>query len=104
MDSTDIQKSSKDVPLIDRESKAHKKITNDLAAGIKKQFETLLKTLADNVVNKVAKLGATGADPLSGIVWKGWEEAPTYAERFKKSYYSVRDAWEALEAADGIFK
>lgn len=74
MDSTDIQKSSKDVPLIDRESKAHKKITNDLAAGIKKQFETLLKTLADNVVNKVAKLGATGADPLSGIVWKGWEE------------------------------
>jgi hypothetical protein len=48
--------------------------------------------------------GRFAQDASKPYLWKGWEEAPPYAERYKKSYFILRDAWAASEAADRIFK
>ncbi len=36
--------------------------------------------------------------------WKGWEEAPPYRERFKKSYYILQYAWAEEAEKEKIFK
>ncbi len=36
--------------------------------------------------------------------WKGWEEAPAYRERFKKSYYILQYAWAEEAEKEKIFK
>jgi len=36
--------------------------------------------------------------------WKGWEEAPPYRERFKKSYYILQYAWAQDGEREKIFK
>ncbi|MCX7026491.1 MAG: hypothetical protein NT061_03165 [Spirochaetes bacterium] len=49
-------------------------------------------------------VGTLKGDPSKPYAWKGWEEAPAYKERYKKSYYIIKEAWAASAAADGIFR
>jgi len=37
--------------------------------------------------------GALGTDPSKPYLWEGWEVAPPYREKYKKSYYLIREAW-----------
>ena len=37
--------------------------------------------------------GALGTDPSKPYLWEGWETAPPYREKYKKSYYLIREAW-----------
>ncbi|HEY9055280.1 MAG TPA: hypothetical protein VIO60_10735, partial [Rectinemataceae bacterium] len=48
--------------------------------------------------------GSARSDPASAYVWKGWEEAPPYRERYKKSYFILKEAWKAEAEADEIFR
>jgi hypothetical protein len=50
------------------------------------------------------KLGEAGAAPTAPYLWSGWEEAPKYTERLKKSYYILRDAWAPEAEAESIFR
>lgn len=49
-------------------------------------------------------IGGLGGGDRAPYAWQGWEEAPPYQERLKKSYYVVRDAWAKDEEADRIFR
>jgi hypothetical protein len=53
----------------------------------------------DEAKSKVA--GAVDADPSRPYAWKGWETAPPFRERLKKSYYVLQKAW-AGEADKGF--
>ncbi len=52
------------------------------------------------------KLGKTTGgieiNPSYPYFWKGWEEAPPYREKLKKSYYIVKDAWAAEAAVERL--
>lgn len=48
--------------------------------------------------------GRLGVDPSSPYLWEGWEVAPQYRERLKKSYYIIRDSWAGAAKAEIVFK
>ncbi len=50
------------------------------------------------------KTGEAGGLPAAPYLWPGWEEAPKYVERLKKSYYMLRDAWKSDAEAESIFR
>ena len=39
--------------------------------------------------------GGITVNPAKPFIWEGWEIAPPYRERMKKSYYILKDAWAA---------
>jgi len=38
--------------------------------------------------------GRTAMDRAAPFLWKGWEVAPAYRERLKKSYFIIQEAWK----------
>lgn len=38
------------------------------------------------------------------FTWAGWEEAPPYKERFKKSYYMLKEAWAVAAEEEKILR
>lgn len=38
--------------------------------------------------------GRTAMDRAAPFLWKGWEIAPPYKERLKKSYFMIQEAWK----------
>ncbi|MDP2790819.1 MAG: hypothetical protein Q8O15_03570 [Rectinemataceae bacterium] len=73
--------------------------------GVERDNLTTMQTdgfIADVIVwnKKVGTLaGRTTMDRAVPFIWKGWETAPPYRERLKKSYYMLRDAWRKPEGA-----
>ena len=39
--------------------------------------------------------GGIAIDPAKPFIWEGWEIAPPYREKLKKSYYILKDTWAA---------
>lgn len=44
--------------------------------------------------------GSASCDPRTPYLWKGWEYAPPWRERLKKSYFIIKDSWEAAKKED----
>ncbi|HWP68494.1 MAG TPA: hypothetical protein VN437_04270, partial [Rectinemataceae bacterium] len=48
--------------------------------------------------------GRLETNPSNPYSWEGWETAPAWRERLKKSYYTVKDAWAGDALADEVFR
>ena len=59
-------------------------------------FEAILWNRAGGTIS-----GRLESDPAEPFVWAGWESAPPWKERLKKSYYILKDAWAGDAKADG---
>ncbi len=59
-------------------------------------FEAIVWNRAGGTIS-----GRLESDPAEPFVWAGWESAPPWKERLKKSYYILKDAWAGDAKADG---
>jgi len=89
------------------------RVLQDPRQGYYNPDRDTLKTAADDgiVVDAIAwdkagkaLSGRLETDPSKPYVWEGWETAPPYKERLKKSYFIVGDAWAKDAAMEEALK
>lgn len=89
------------------------KVLQDTRTGYPGSERDALKTavtdgfLVDAIVwnrQKGSVAGATKMDRAAPFKWEGWEIAPPYRERLKKSYYILKEAWADEAVGEKQFK